>query len=151
MVGERLQNSPFQSKKVLMRKSPNGIYPESFAVMNREMMSSSLAESIPGTKKSGSLTRSSARVSERSLASFGIVMQDAIMPRGQNARNTVMFTSCLAPPKIESDGELKPRDRRRLQLVERNLSHEAFAGEQLELINAHRPSILVPLHRSPNS
>ena len=103
-----------------MKKSPNGIYPESFAVMNREIMSSSLAESTPSTKNSGSLTRSSARVSERSLASFGIVMQDAIMPRGQNARNTVMFASCLALPKIESDGELKPRDRRRLQFVERN-------------------------------
>ena len=86
MVGERLQNSPFQSKKVLMRKSPNGIYPEGFAVMNREMMSSSLTESIPSTKNSGSLTRSSATVSERSLTSFGIVMQDAIMPPGQNAR-----------------------------------------------------------------
>ena len=34
-----------------MKKSPNGIYPESFAVMNREMMSSSLAESTPSKKR----------------------------------------------------------------------------------------------------
>ena len=94
-----------------MKKSPNGIYPDDVILLGRIDTEH---------KKSGSLTRSFATVSERSLTSFGLVMQDAIMPRGQNARNTVMFASCLALPKIESDGELKPRDRRRLQFVERN-------------------------------
>lgn len=128
-MGERLQNSPFQSIESYNEEESKWDLSRKFCVMNREMMSSSLPVSTPSTKNSGSLARSSATVSERSLTSFGIVMQDAIMPRRQNARNTVMFASCLTPPKIESDGELKPGDRRRLQLVERNLNGAHQVGD----------------------
>src|SRR5262245_29780498 len=108
-----------------------------------------------------------------------------------------MFASCLVPPKIESDGELKPRDRSRCNLWSATGAHQvgdgarswfdcahclqwlagpsselafsdhsvesrppqisnrpfprSVAGEQVELITAHRPRILVPMHQSPNS
>lgn len=53
------------------------------------------------------------------------------MPPGQNARNTVMFASFLALPKIEGDGELRRRDNHNSSVTESDHPEAAHAGNPL--------------------